>query len=82
MSEFAKPDLDYLKSIRQYFHSWVAENTDKLDGLSDKEATAYLNDRTKGMLDEVHQRTKTLMAELMTKGVEMSKLTFDMDPNL
>ena len=82
LSEFTKPDLDYLKSVRQYFYSWVAENTAKLDGMSDKDATDYLNDRTKGMLDEVSKRTKDLMAELMTKGVEMSKLTFDMDPNL
>lgn len=82
LSEFTKPDLDYLKSVRQYFYSWVAENTAKLDGMSDKDATDYLNDRTKGMLDEVSKRTKNLMAELMTKGVEMSKLTFDMDPNL
>ena len=82
LAEFTKPDLDYLKSVRQYFYSFVAESTKSLADMSDSDANDYLDKQQSKMLDEVSKRTKDLMAELMTKGVEMSKLTFDMDPNL
>ena len=82
LSAFSKQDMDYLKDMRQYFYSWLAENTKQVEGMSAAEATDYLNKRTTEMIDEVYKRTNKLMAELMTKGLEMSKLTFDMDPNL
>lgn len=82
LSEFTKDDLDYLKDLRQYFYAWLDENTKHVEGMSAADATAYLNGRQKEMLDTVYDRTHKLMAKLMTKGVEMSKLTFNMDPNL
>ena len=47
-----------------------------------KEVNQFLSDRTHEMVAEMAKRTKKLMAELIMHGLELSKLTFNMDKNL
>lgn len=81
-AEFAQDDLNYLKDSREYFYRWVNEVAPKVDGMSDKDACAYLSDQTHQMVAEMAQRTKKLMSQLIMKGLGLSKLTFIMDKNL
>ena len=81
-AEFAQADLDYLKDLRQYFHTWVAKTAEKTAGMDAKAATVVLNKAQTEMLDKVEHETKRLLAKLITQGISLSKLTFKMDVNL
>lgn len=81
-AEFAQADLDYLKDLRQYFHTWVAKTAEKTAGMDAKAATVVLNKAQTEMLDKVEHETKHLLAKLITQGISLSKLTFKMDVNL
>ena len=81
-AEFAQDDLNYLKDSREYFYRWVNEVAPKVEGMDDKEASAYLSSETHKMVAEMAKRTKKLMSKLIMHGLELSKLTFIMDKNL
>ena len=81
-SEFAQADLDYLKDLRQYFHTYVAETAEKTAGLAKDDAVAVLNKAQAEMLTHTEKETKKLIASLIQQGLDLSKLTFKMDKNL
>lgn len=81
-AEFAQADLDYLKALRQFFHTWVAQTAAQTKDLDPAAASAVLNQAQTVMLDRVEKDTKKLMAKLISDGIGLSKLTFKMDVNL
>lgn len=81
-AEFLQADLDYLKSAREYFHRWVAQTAAQTAGLEQTAAQEVINRATARLTTEMARRTKSLMAQLMMRGLELSKLTFTMDKNL
>jgi len=50
--------------------------------MSSSEVSAFLSSKTHEMVAEMAKRTKALMAELVMNGLELSKLTFQIDKNL
>ncbi|MCW3763765.1 C69 family dipeptidase [Weissella confusa] len=81
-AEFSKADLDYLKDTREYLYRWVNEVAPQVKGMSSSEVSAFLSSKTHEMVAEMAKRTKALMAELVMNGLELSKLTFQIDKNL
>lgn len=81
-AESLQDDLDYLKAARELFHRWVAETAAQTAGLDQPAAQQVINQATAALVDEMATRTKKLMAQLMMRGLELSKLTFKMDKNL
>ena len=53
-----------------------------MKGMSSSEVSAFLSSKTHEMVAEMAKRTKALMAELVMNGLELSKLTFQIDKNL
>lgn len=81
-AEFDQDNLDYQKDLRQYFLTWVDQVAKEVAGLSKEEAQAKIDAATKEMLDKVEADTKHHLAQLISQGMELSKLTFKMDANL
>lgn len=81
-SEFLQEDLDYQKDARQYLYGWVDQTANKVKGDDAKTTSQVLNYETHEMVSEMAKRTKTLMAQLLMHGMELSKLTFKIDKNL
>ena len=80
--EFIQTDYDYLKDAREYLYRFVEQTATKTTDLDTNEAIQVLNDASAEMVTEMAKRTKSLMAQLMMQGLELSKLTFKMDANL
>ena len=74
--------MDYLKDAREYLYRWVNEVAPQVKGMSSSEVSAFLSSKTHEMVAEMAKRTKALMAELVMNGLELSKLTFQIDKNL
>ena len=74
--------MDYLKDTREYLYRWVNEVAPQVKGMSSSEVSAFLSSKTHEMVAEMAKRTKALMAELVMNGLELSKLTFQIDKNL
>lgn len=81
-SEFAQPDLDYLKDAREYLYRWVNTVAPQVEGKSASEVSDFLSEESHKMIAELAKRTKSLMSQLIMNGLELSKLTFKMDKNL
>lgn len=81
-AEFSKPDLDYLKDARQLFHSWVDKTASQVAEMDADKVNAFLSQAEHQLVAEMAKRTKKLMADLTMQGLELSKLTFQMDENL
>jgi len=81
-SEFIQDDIDYLTDIRQDLRMAVAE-TDKLAAnYSGDELVEFLTDRNQKVVKQMQDKTHEFFGELYTKGINLSKLTFNMDENL
>lgn len=81
-AEFQQADLDYLKAARELFHRWVDQTAHQTQGLDQAAAATVINTATANLVDQMATRTKRLMAQLMMQGLELSKLTFNLDKNL
>ncbi|MGY0276600.1 hypothetical protein [Limosilactobacillus fermentum] len=77
-AEFLQDDLDYLKDAREYFHRFVDEVAPLVERMTNQVIT-ILSAKNQELVAEMAKRTKDLMAKLMMKGLELSKLTFTMD---
>ena len=83
-ADFIQDDLDFQKELSQWSHAKVNEinyyvATHDLKG---EELTKFLTDQNHEIVARCNQRTKEFIAELITRGTELSDLTFKMDPNL
>jgi len=81
-SDFIQDDVDYLTEVRQELRAAVAE-TDKLaKNYSGDELVEFLTDRNQKVVKQMQDKAHELFGELYTKGINLSKLTFNMDENL
>ncbi|WP_300560579.1 C69 family dipeptidase [Companilactobacillus sp.] len=81
-TEFIQDDIDYLTECRQELRTAIAE-TDKLaKDHSGNDLSAFLTKRNNQIVDQMAQKAHQMFADLYTKGIRLSKLTFDMDANL
>ncbi|GKT04370.1 C69 family dipeptidase [Furfurilactobacillus entadae] len=83
-SHFIQEDIDYLKDCREEMRRMMAtieqEAADK--HLTGDELTAHLTDANHKIVAAMREKTMALIGHLVTEGLEMSKLTFNMDINL
>ena len=80
--EFVEPNLDYQKELRSWSRKKIAEVDEEVKKLDQVAAVDYLTKQNHLIAEHFNEATKKHMADLVTKGAEMSKLTFLMDPNL
>ena len=83
-ADFIQDDLDFQKELSQWSHAKVNEINDYVaaHALKGEELTKFLTDQNHEIVAHCNQRTKEFIAELITRGTELSGLTFKMDPNL
>ncbi|MQS89861.1 C69 family dipeptidase [Companilactobacillus mishanensis] len=81
-SEFIQDDIDYLTECRQELREAVAE-TDKLaKDYSGEDLTKFLTERNQKVVAQMNDKAHKMFAKLYTKGIDLSRLTFNMDKNL
>ncbi|WP_334351982.1 C69 family dipeptidase [Companilactobacillus sp. HBUAS56257] len=80
--EFVEPNLDYQKALSQWARTKIAAVDKKAETMSGEALTDYLTQMNKEIVKHYNDKTREHLADLVTKGAEMSKLTFLMDPNL
>ncbi|WP_334351983.1 C69 family dipeptidase [Companilactobacillus sp. HBUAS56257] len=80
--EFVEPNLDFQKELRSWSRKKIAEVDEEVKKLDQTAVTDYLTKQNHLIAEHFNEATKKHMADLVTKGAEMSKLTFLMDPNL
>ena len=83
-ADFIQDDLDFQKELSQWSHTKVNEINDYVaaHALKGEELTKFLTDQNHEIVAHCNQQTKEFIAELITRGTELSGLTFKMDPNL
>ena len=81
-ADFIQDDLDYQKDLSQWGRTKIKEVNEKAQTMSGDELTSYLTDMNHEIASHYNKVTKDFLFDLMTKGTEMSNLTFKMDPNL
>ena len=82
LTEFAEDDFAFIKEM----HSWTRQKIHEVDLASTQksadELTEFLTHQNHEIAQYCNQKTRELIFKLLTKGTELSKLTFKMDPNL
>lgn len=81
-SKFIQEDIDYLTASQEQLRARVAEIDKKAADYSDDNLTEYLTDANHETVAAMKKRTMTLFYHLLTEGLTLSKLTFNMDKNL
>ncbi|WP_125589139.1 C69 family dipeptidase [Companilactobacillus jidongensis] len=81
-ADFIQADIDYQKELSAWARRKIETVDKKAVTMSDSELTDYLTTQNHEIATHYNDATKTLLAELVTQGAELSKLTFKMDPNL
>lgn len=81
-SEFIQDDIDYLTECRQELRAFVAETDQLAKDHQGDELTQFLTDRNNKIVGQMEEKAHNLFNSLYTKGIRLSKLTFDMDENL
>ena len=81
-SNFIQDDLDYLKACRQQQRTLLAQFDKEAADKHGEELTAFLTQKNYEMVADMTKRTKALINKLIMKGIQLSKLTFNMDKNL
>lgn len=79
---FIQQDIDFLKSLRQLMHGHVAQTDAKAATLPEADCTAFLTQQNHLLVDQVFAQTQQFIGSLITHGLQISDLTFDMDKNL
>lgn len=80
--EFATPNLDYQKELKAWARRKIAEVDAETAKMTGNELTAFLTYQNHEIAKHFNETTKNHLADLITQGTELSKLTFKMDPNL
>lgn len=81
-ADFIQADIDYQKELSAWARRKIEAVDKKAVTMSGSELTDYLTEQNHEIAAHYNDATKTLLAELVTQGAELSKLTFKMDPNL
>lgn len=81
-AEFVEQNLDYQKSLSQWAREKIAEVDKKAESMTGSALTDYLTEQNKQIAKHYNDAARTHLADLVTQGAELSKLTFKMDPNL
>lgn len=81
-TEFVEPNLDYQKKLSQWARRKIFEVETAASAKSGEELTSFLTEQNHLIAEHFNEATKEHIADLITKGTELSKLTFKMDPNL
>ncbi|MCH5462563.1 C69 family dipeptidase [Lactobacillus sp. LC28-10] len=81
-SEFVQDDRDYLTASQELFMRHLAKTDEVAAKLTGEELTTYLTQQNYLIVSEMKSRTTKLMNDLFEHGLELSKLTFNMDVNL
>lgn len=81
-TEFVEPNLDYQKKLSQWARRKISEVETAASAKSGEELTSFLTEQNHLIAEHFNEATKEHIADLITKGTELSKLTFKMDPNL
>lgn len=74
--EFIQDDIDYRKELSEWAHRKIDEVDKKAVTMSGDELTDYLTKQNAEIVKHYNDKTKELMASLVTKGTELSKLQF------
>ncbi|WP_075888105.1 C69 family dipeptidase [Companilactobacillus crustorum] len=80
--EFSEPNLAYQKELSEWARRKIAAVEAETVKMSTTQLTDYLTEQNHIIAQHFNQATKEHLADLVTKGTELSKLTFKMDPNL
>jgi len=81
-ADFVQDDIDYLKECRIELGQFVAETDAKAAKLSGEELTKFLTEQDKVMVANMRDKAEDLIGRLITKGLTLSKLTYNVDINL
>nr|WP_100070616.1 C69 family dipeptidase [Loigolactobacillus backii] len=81
-SNFIQADLDYIKAAQEQQRRLIIETDRQAEKLNGTALTKFLTEQNYSMVEDMRQRTMTLIGELVMQGIDLSKLTFDMDKNL
>ncbi len=82
-SHFVQTDLDYLKECRRLQHQMIAAADQKVAAVdTESEVTAALTQSNYELVAKMRALTMKLIGELVTQGLTLSRLTFNMDKNL
>ena len=82
--DFIEDDIDYQKALAQWARTRIKEvdNEVKTKGYTGEELTEFLTKQDADIVDHYNQQAKDVIGKMITKGTELSKLSFKMDPNL
>ena len=81
-SHFISADLDYLTAAREQKHRLIAQFDKEAAKLSGSELTDFGTEKNQEMVADMRERTMKMIGHFITEGLNLSKLTFDMDKNL
>lgn len=81
-TEFVEPNLAFQKELSEWARRKIETVDQEAKTLTGTELTDYLTKQNKEIAKHFNETTKNHLADLVTQGTEMSKLTFKMDPNL
>lgn len=82
-AKFVQPVRDYLKAASEQQRRLIEQTDEQVLKLTDKVViTDFLTKQNYAMCDDMRRRTMGLIAEFIVSGLELSKLTFNMDKNL
>lgn len=83
-SKFVQMDLDYLSESYEELNRMIKkiDLEVKSKSLSGSQLTEFLTESNHKIVDHMRSKTMNLIGNLITNGLELSKLTFNMDKNL
>ena len=81
-TQFIQKNRDYLIQTREVLHRLLSEVDNGVADLNGEEATTYLTKQNYQIMAKMRELTMKAIADCITGGLELSKLTFDMDKNL
>lgn len=81
-AEFLQANIDYLSECQQFCRAFLAETDELTKKYEDLTIASLLTKRNDFLSSAMFDKTKQFMNDLFVKGIELSKLTFDMDVNL
>ncbi len=81
-SHFIQQDRDFKTANDQMFLTHVENTINQAENLKPADVSAFLQKQNQNLVAEMRTRVHKFMNELMSKGLTLSKLTYDMDKNL
>lgn len=81
-SDFLQDNIDYISVCQRHCRAFIAETDNQIDTIKEQEITEFLTKKNENLSQIITDETKQFMDNLFVKGIELSKLTFNMDKNL